>query len=962
MRGVWQFMAWLALLIGATSVRAEQPLVGSPPFERYVHDLDVFPQNFSIAQDARGITYVGNTDGVLEFDGERWSLLRLPNREIVRSLAVARDDRLLVGGYNIFGYGTRDNSGQLQFHDLTPRFAKFLGKREFADIWEIQVAPEGIYFRALRDVFFWNPATDAIAHWFHEGRFGVIKHHAGTTYLQFRGEGFRRRDGDGWTLLPGTTSLTTLVSQLVPLPDGSLLTMGTSGEWHRLVDGKVLDARMPPGMPSSSLFQRGLLLVDGSIAMTAFDGQVYIVDPKREGERHFRVGPGFLSGIHPTTTGQGFVVSGDDAFYRIAWPASWSLLGEEHGAVGSLLNLSDWKGELYLTSNSGVLAVRQPNGGSPKVEAMPWASGAYDMLGVDDERVLLGADHHLLLVERGNMRKLSEELVYPRLFKRSQFHPDRIYVGTEAGLRLVIVDDSHLTLLPPLQTELSMLVTSIAETSADEVWVGTARHGLWRYRLSSDGRVVATQRFGDREGLSLGPIAAVDVQTLDDGRLLASTPKGLFEFDGKRFSAATVDGLAALRQPEEFLRLRQAPNGDQWAYGNTRLFHRPAGKPWREEDIRTLRRGSIQQAHFDAAGRAMFLVGESVLLRGDTGQARSAHAPRVQLRTVTRLLPDGTREPMPLSPSQPIRLDSGDFGIQFQFALPDLEREGAPRYQGRLLGYEEDYSEWSKSRGYTYSRLSPGEYQLQVRAMDAQGRISEITPYRLIIEPRWYATGWARMAMALLVAFAVWLLTLYVIRSRTLRIAGEKIKLENTVESRTRELADANRRLEMMANVDGLTGIPNRRRLDEYLAVVWEQCREHSRPLSVLAIDVDKFKDYNDRHGHLAGDELLKQLAQRLSKCLRRAEDLLARYGGEEFLVVLPGADIVVAHGLAETMRQALDSSGLGATISVGVASRIPGTDEAVTVVVEQADAALYVAKHAGRNRVEIHRDAGDAS
>jgi two-component system chemotaxis family response regulator WspR len=146
--------------------------------------------------------------------------------------------------------------------------------------------------------------------------------------------------------------------------------------------------------------------------------------------------------------------------------------------------------------------------------------------------------------------------------------------------------------------------------------------------------------------------------------------------------------------------------------------------------------------------------------------------------------------------------------------------------------------------------------------------------------------------------------------------------------------------------------VANRRRLDDYLGVVWEQCRERGRPLSVLAIDVDHFKQFNDSRGHLAGDELLKQLVQRLNACLRRSEDLLARYGGEEFLVVLPGAERAVAQALAESMREALASSGLGVTISVGVASRIPAPDEPVTSVVEKADAALYQAKSAGRNCV----------
>jgi ligand-binding sensor domain-containing protein len=115
----WLFAAIMGLCCSAT---AAEPLVGTPPYVSYSTDLDVYPQNFAITQDAQGIVYVGNTNGVLEFDGERWALTPLDNREIVRALAVDQDDRVLVGGYNALGYLKRDAQGSAHFVDLTPRF------------------------------------------------------------------------------------------------------------------------------------------------------------------------------------------------------------------------------------------------------------------------------------------------------------------------------------------------------------------------------------------------------------------------------------------------------------------------------------------------------------------------------------------------------------------------------------------------------------------------------------------------------------------------------------------------------------------------------------------------------------------------------------------------------------------------------------------------------------------------
>jgi diguanylate cyclase (GGDEF)-like protein len=198
-----------------------------------------------------------------------------------------------------------------------------------------------------------------------------------------------------------------------------------------------------------------------------------------------------------------------------------------------------------------------------------------------------------------------------------------------------------------------------------------------------------------------------------------------------------------------------------------------------------------------------------------------------------------------------------------------------------------------------------------------------------------------------------WCCVTFIIRRRVNKLALETTRLERMIDERTQDLAKANERLELMANVDGLTGIANRRRLDQYLIQVWEQGRERHRSMAVLVIDVDHFKRYNDTHGHLAGDRLLKSLVPLLTECLRRTEDLLARYGGEEFLVVMPGADAAAAMAVAQHMRAQIADAQLGSTISIGVASCVPGPG-AVDDLVRRADQALYAAKRGGRNRVEL--------
>jgi len=176
------------------------------------------------------------------------------------------------------------------------------------------------------------------------------------------------------------------------------------------------------------------------------------------------------------------------------------------------------------------------------------------------------------------------------------------------------------------------------------------------------------------------------------------------------------------------------------------------------------------------------------------------------------------------------------------------------------------------------------------------------------------------------------------------------------------ELNRAFRLVESLAMQDGLTGIANRRRFEEKMDEEWRRAMRDRSLLSVLMIDVDHFKLYNDLYGHVVGDSCLRQIAMATQQVIHRSSDLFARYGGEEFVVVLPNTDSNGALLVAEQIRRAVESLGLPhsgnpnglVTVSIGCATQTLGHDSAPTAPVDAADQALYQAKSAGRNRVEM--------
>ncbi len=195
----------------------------------------------------------------------------------------------------------------------------------------------------------------------------------------------------------------------------------------------------------------------------------------------------------------------------------------------------------------------------------------------------------------------------------------------------------------------------------------------------------------------------------------------------------------------------------------------------------------------------------------------------------------------------------------------------------------------------------------------------------------------------------------------SLRNAALYDSLERKVAERTQALTAANQNLELLSSTDALTGLANRRRFEEVLAAEQERVRREDGRLSLLMIDVDFFKKYNDQYGHQAGDECLRAVAGAMQQSMRNASDLLARYGGEEFVVLLPRAEADDAAGVAERLCHAVRALALPhqrsdwgvVTVSIGVATAGPS---GLATLIASADTALYRAKATGRNTSAEHR------
>ncbi len=199
-----------------------------------------------------------------------------------------------------------------------------------------------------------------------------------------------------------------------------------------------------------------------------------------------------------------------------------------------------------------------------------------------------------------------------------------------------------------------------------------------------------------------------------------------------------------------------------------------------------------------------------------------------------------------------------------------------------------------------------------------------------------------------------------VVLQAKIRAMYRLVQMQRALVKLTGQLNDANQALQRLSMTDGLTGIANRRMFDESLGREWRRCLRFNKPMSIVMLDVDNFKKYNDRYGHQAGDDCLREIADELSRSAPRPGDLVARYGGEEFVMILGDTDEDGASWVANRICQHVaglkiphkDSEYVYVTVSCGVSSVYPDREKSAEILLKTADNALYQAKGGGRNRV----------
>ncbi|KAA3640419.1 MAG: GGDEF domain-containing protein, partial [Proteobacteria bacterium] len=773
--------------------------------------------------------------------------------------------------------------------------------------------------------------------------------------LQDRTVGFKILVQDDWhdsLIQPQDNSL---IYEFEALEPQKLFIRSMSNNWRIIENNAIKAVNFEAQLPELGSFATSERLSENQIVMGGKNGMLTFLDFDSMTSKSFKLSNDWISAIRKTTD-NGLLILSNFKIYHLSWPSPWRIQDSSTGLSSDIFNVTIWNDQLYALSRAGVFV--EKNGQAideiQHFKLLKWTNQeAWDLLPLNAEEMLFADSHHTFLV-KNNMKTAITDVIYPRKFIQSRYDSNRIYMTTELDARLLsrngdVWHDWVIAKGKP---------TSLVELSEGNLLITTINDEFYRVILNDTfdavEKVIDLAAINNMSALELDNLLLyLDPQN----KVLASNSQQFYVFKNNQLEATDLMGLSDYLNPADLISVKTGPDKSLWASSATQIFRHLEGTEWQTIDARPYLQGGIYDMVF--LPDQIKVSANSVILSYLLDQpAESTESNGHVIISSIQLLSDqdGQSKNLPIQPERPIVLGPEAGGLAFQFTFTDFKNLNSTQYQYRLQGQNMLWSPYSGNSQANFLNLSAGSYLFEVRAKDVNGQIHSSSAVAFTIEPVWFLSIWAKIAWLFLsVLTALFALKLFLKWREKIHIE-QKNELRTIINDKTKALKLANDALQDLAHKDSLTGLANRLFLDSYINQLID---DKVRTLSILMMDMDYFKQYNDTFGHLAGDQLLEKFAQSLLSFINGEEDLVARYGGEEFLVILPNTQQDSAFLTAEKIRQYVAKHKEQVTLSIGLAfldSQQPiQSSKDVFAIIDLADKALYEAKRAGRNQVVVH-------
>lgn len=805
--------------------QAGKPFVYNYPAKNYKAAI----QNWAIVQDKRGVLYFANDQGVLEYDGKNWQLIKTANNSAVRSLAIDAQGVIYVGGSGEFGYLSPDDAGKLQYISLVNLLPT--KDQKFEDVYSTHASEKGVYFHTDNIIFKYDPQSNKIQTWYanpdsfffltflvngnlfvHDLKTGLMQLKNNQIKLVKGGEKFigeriyMMLPYNDSRILLGTRNKGLFIYQPNEEPEKIFQPFETKADEFILKNQLYSGTRLPDGTFALCTRTGGLIIIDVL-------GYVQNIITKKEGLSDENIRYAFQSKDNTLW------LALDNGISQVNLESPIRFWDESMGIKGTIRDIILFEDEIYVATSLGIFYLEQNKFAQVQdISTDCWTLLNFNIVTKDgqENQLLVGTNAGIYQIKnkKANLIKQTNNLAVLKLYQSNRTQR-KIYAGLKGGLLTMHYEFGEWFdegLIENIKDE----IYSIAEDKDGSIWLGTFIQGILSCKINETKRLAFIKKYDTNAGL---PTMRDNKAYRIGNRVLFATQRGLYRFDTSKniFTKDSLLGNDFVNSERGIYRIAFDRENNIWTTDiNTQKY--PIGVGLRQQDglyrwydipLRRLPEFSEPVIYPDKQGY-VWIGGSEGLFRYDTHKKQRLNQPFYTLiRSVIlgedKIIFNGSfytpqtdkLKNNVVSTTQTQQLQfvfpfNPQFLIQFQFATPYFDNEFANEYSHFLKGYDKTWSSWSKDNKTQYNSLFEGKYTFYVKARNIYGKESIVSTYSFSITPPWYRLLGVRFIFILLILLLIW----WGIRLYTQNLVRQKTRLEQIVAARTQEISLKNVELE----------------------------------------------------------------------------------------------------------------------------------------------------------------------